>query len=148
MKSASSYEQSLEEFLKVKEAEESRLLEPIGEGKWSIRDIIGHLYYWDRFIVTEHVPFMAQGTRLIAFPDHDLHNKEAIAFISRFDTIHLLLDEFVRTRKQLLQRIRDIGTETRFSIGSGKRQFTADSYLAIFVKHDIHHLKQINNKLS
>ncbi|XEC93809.1 DinB family protein [Paenibacillus tarimensis] len=145
MKAIKSYGKTIEEISKLKEMDEHRLIVPIQEGKWSIREIIGHLYYWDKFILEQHAPSMAQRANLTPFPDHDLHNYDAIQNISRFETVVSLIDEFVQTRNKLLETIKHIENDIRFSIGSGKRQFTIESYFSIFSKHDIHHLNQIRN---
>ncbi|GIP26178.1 hypothetical protein J23TS9_13080 [Paenibacillus sp. J23TS9] len=147
-KAALSYGQTAEEILKYKELDEQRLLEPIREGKWSVKEIIGHLYYWDKFILGNHVPYMNEGTNLNAFPNHDLHNREAIEYISVFTTTGSLIDEFVLNRRLLIEAISGIDSNAKFTIGSGKRQFTVDKYLKIFIDHDIHHLKQMNERLS
>ncbi|MFA9555745.1 DinB family protein [Evansella sp. AB-rgal1] len=34
---------------RLKELPEDILCQPIKEGKWSIIQIVGHLYYWDKF---------------------------------------------------------------------------------------------------
>ncbi|WP_338551446.1 DinB family protein [Paenibacillus sp. KS-LC4] len=143
-----SYQETTKEIAMLKEKEEYKMLDPIKEGKWSIREIIGHLYYWDKFILEQHIPFMAQGANLIAFPDHDIHNNEGIQYISSFKSVVALIDEFVFTRSQLIEAIDSIKNDIRFTIGSGKRQFTLESYIRIFSEHDIHHLEQIRNKLS
>lgn len=132
----------------LKEHEEHKLLNPIKEGKWSIREIIGHLYYWDKFISEQHIPFMEQGANLIAFPDHDSHNNEGIQYINNFKNVATLIDKFVYTRNQIFEAIHSIKSDIRFTIGSGKRHFTLESYFCIFSKHDVHHLEQIHNKLS
>lgn len=147
-KAALNYGQTSEEILKYKEFDEQRLLEPISEGKWSVKEIIGHLYYWDKFILEKHVPFMNEGTSLNAFPNHDLHNREAIEYISVFTTTGSLIDEFVLNRRLLIETVSGIDNNVKFTIGSGKRQFTVDKYLKIFIDHDIHHLKQMNERLS
>ncbi|WP_136605642.1 DinB family protein [Paenibacillus dokdonensis] len=146
-KSALNYGQTAEEILKYKEFDEQRLLEPISEGKWSVKEIIGHLYYWDKFIVGNHVPCMNEGANMNAFPNHDLHNREAIEYISVFTTTGSLIDEFVLNRRLLIEAISGIDNNAKFTIGSGKRQFTVDKYLKIFIDHDIHHLKQMNERL-
>lgn len=148
IKAIQDYRNAIEEISRLKEIDEPKLLDPIKEGKWSTREIIGHLYYWDKFILEQHAPSMAQGANLIAFPDHDLHNNEAIQHISSFENVGALIDELVYTRNQLLEIINSINSDARFSIGSEKRQFTIESYISIFSEHDTHHLNQIRNKLS
>lgn len=89
------------------------------------------------------MPFMNEGGKLRAFSDHDSHNKEAIEYISVFTTTRSLIDEFILNRKLLIEKISEIESCSKFTIGTGKRQFTIDKYFKIFIEHDIHHLKQI-----
>ncbi|ASA22455.1 hypothetical protein [Paenibacillus donghaensis] len=86
------FRNTIEEISMLKEIDEHKLLDPIKEGKWSIREIVGHLYYWDKFILEQHVPSIAQGANLIAFPDHDFHNNEAIQHISSIENVVALID--------------------------------------------------------
>jgi len=125
-KAALNYGQTADEILKYKEFDEQRLLEPIGEGKWSVKEIIGHLYFWDKFILVNHIPYMNEGTNLNTFPNYDLHNREAIEYISIFTTTGSLIDEFVLTRRLLIEAISGISSNAKFTIGSGKRQFIVD----------------------
>ncbi|WP_242615219.1 DinB family protein [Paenibacillus solani] len=148
LKAIISYQDTTKEIAMLKENEEYKMLDPIKEGKWSIREIIGHLHYWDKFILEQHIPFMAQGANLIAFPDHDFHNNEGIQYISSFKNVVALIHEVVYTRNQLFEAIDSINSDLQFTIGSDERPFTIESYISIFSEHDIHHLEQIRNKLS
>ncbi|GGG54418.1 DinB family protein [Paenibacillus radicis (ex Gao et al. 2016)] len=148
LKAVNNYQDTTAEIAMLRKVEEHKLLDPIKEGKWSIQELIGHLYNWDKFILEQHIPLMTQGANLIPFPDHDSHNNEGILYISRFKNVVALLDEFVHTRNRIFEAIKTMKSDIRFTIGSGKRQFTIDSYISIFSKHDIHHLEQIRNKLS
>ncbi|WP_042163105.1 DinB family protein [Paenibacillus gorillae] len=143
-----SYQVTTAEIARLREIEASKMLGPIKEGKWSIREIIGHLYYWDKFMLEQHIPYMEHGANLIAFPDHDAHNYEGIQYISSFNNVVALIDEFVTTRNRLFEAINIVNNDIRFTIGSGKRQFSIESYIRIFAQHDIHHLEQIRSKLS
>lgn len=147
-KSFGNYEKTINEVLKLKEIPESHLLEPIQEGKWSIREIIGHLFYWDKFILDQMAPHMTNNANFPPFPDHDIHNQEAIKYIDRYKSVASLIDEFSKIRLQLLDKMSSIENDVRFTIGTGKRQFSLDSFITIFVNHDSYHLKQIRDKLS
>ncbi|KRF03415.1 hypothetical protein ASG89_23505 [Paenibacillus sp. Soil766] len=120
----------------------------MSEGKWSVKEIIGHLFYWDKFIQEKHFPFMNEGAVLSSFPDHDEHNSEAIQYISAFKTTGTLIDEFVENRKQLIEMMSGIESDVIFTIGSENRQFTVATYLEIFIDHDNHHLNQIKVRLT
>jgi hypothetical protein len=123
------------------------LLESISEGKWSIRDIVAHLYYWDKFNLENMIPCMTDGANLPTFPDHDTHNEEGLALL-REHSVASIIDLFIKERRKLIEQLIMIDEDIRFTIGKGKRKFSVESFARIFLEHDLHHLKQINLKLS
>jgi uncharacterized damage-inducible protein DinB len=140
------FEDTLDDIRKLKDVKESQLKEPISIGKWSIREIIGHLYYWDKYNLEKMVPVMTNGANLPQFPNHDQHNEEAISYLIDY-SVEAIIDAFIETRKELIESISKVGEDVRFTIGNGKRKFSGESFIKIFVKHDIHHFQQINEKL-
>ncbi len=145
-KTLNQFGMTIDEALKLKETSTSKLCEPISEGKWSTREIVGHLYYWDKFNLEKMVPVMAHDTDLPKFPDHDQLNEEAITFLEDY-SVENIIDNFVVTRKELIEKISSLDKDIRFTIGGSKRKFSGDTFMKIFVKHDAHHLKQISEKL-
>jgi uncharacterized damage-inducible protein DinB len=139
------YENAIFEVLKLKEIPESSLLKPIQEGKWSVRDIIGHLFYWDKYILDRLVPHITNNAILPPFPDFDLHNQEAIKYIERYNTVISLIDEFSQTRKQVIEKMSRIENNIKFTIGT--ENFSKDSFITVFIEHDTHHFKQIWDSL-
>lgn len=146
-KAFNQYENTIEEVMNLKELSQEKLLVPINEGKWSVKEIIGHLYYWDKFILEKMAAIMEHGSKLPPFPDHDEYNKEAITYITKFTTVNELLVEFSLTRRALLKKMSSVAPDAKFIIGKGKRQFSTESFLKMFVKHDESHLKQIREFL-
>src|SRR5690625_2429871 len=136
------FEKTIGEIEKLKKVENDKLLEPIREGKWSIREIVGHLYYWDKYNLETMVPKMTDGANLPPFPDHDQQNKEAMSFLKE-ESADAIINSFITTRKELIDSTAKVDKNIRFTIGKGKRQFSAESFIKIFLKHDIHHLQQI-----
>lgn len=145
-KTLNQFESMVNEILDLKEISEEKLSEPMEEGKWSTIQVVAHLYYWDKYNLEKMVPHIAEGTDLPQFPNHDQHNEEAMAFIEGF-SVESIIDSFVQTRKELTEELSRIGNDVRFTIGGGKRKFSRDSFIKIFIKHDGHHLKQIKEKL-
>ncbi|WP_017187559.1 DinB family protein [Alkalibacillus haloalkaliphilus] len=141
------FEETMDTIQKLKEVPEAQLTEPISDGKWSIREIVGHLYYWDKHNLEKMVPLMTNGGKLPPFPNHDEHNEEAVAYI-KDHSVETVIDDFIETRKELIESISKVEKDTRFTIGQGKRKFSSESFIKIFVKHDVHHLQQINVKLN
>ncbi|TMW71407.1 DinB family protein [Alteribacter natronophilus] len=122
------------------------LYEPIAEGKWSIREIVGHMYMWDRFLLENMVPHMEDGGVLPAFPDHDRFNREAINGLEGV-SVEEIVSMFVKTREKLVQELKGMDPAIRFTIGKGKRRFSPESFVKMFIKHDRHHIMQIEKKL-
>ncbi|KAB8129198.1 DinB family protein [Gracilibacillus oryzae] len=145
-KTLSQFEKMVDRVTELKAIPEEKLSDPVKEGKWSIMQIVGHLYYWDKFNLENMVPNMTDDGDLPQFPDHDQHNEEAMSVIKEY-SVESLIDSFVITRKELIERISEVGKDVRFTIGGGKRKFSAEAFIKIFIKHDAHHLKQIDEKL-
>ncbi|MDY0396186.1 DinB family protein [Virgibacillus halophilus] len=93
---------------------DAMLTEPIRTGKWSIREIIGHMYYWDKYNVEKMIPEMRNHAILPAFPDHDSHNAEAIRYIDTFDSLERIIDVFIHTRKALVQALSYVDSDITF----------------------------------
>ncbi|GAE33667.1 DinB family protein [Halalkalibacter akibai] len=146
-KSLSQFEKMTESILELKNVSEKSLYEPIKQGKWSIIQIVQHLYYWDKFNLEKMVPHFGEGNNLPPFPDHEQHNKEAMSYVKDYSASSII-DHFVLTRKRLCEEISKVDKGVRFTIGEGKRKFSGESFVKIFIKHDAHHLKQINEKLN
>lgn len=141
------FEKTVDEIIKLKEVSQPVLVEPIKEGKWSIREIVGHLFYWDKYNLEQMVPLMSDGAKLPPFPNHDQHNEEAITYLENFRSVDTIIDSFAQTRKELIDRLTALDEDVRFTIGTGKRKFSPESFVKIFLKHDLHHLKQMEEKL-
>lgn len=141
------YGKTINEVSKLKEADEQSLVTPIKKNTWSIREIIGHMYYWDDYNLHNMVSQMYHGANLPAFPGHDAQNEEAIQSLEG-QSVYQIIDLFIERREELLDAVRKVDKQDRFTIGNGKRAFSAESFVKIFVKHDAHHLKQIDNFLA
>ncbi|MFJ7973766.1 DinB family protein [Psychrobacillus sp. NPDC096389] len=137
------FEETLDAIKKLKDVNEDKLIEPISEEKWSIREIVGHLFYWDKYNLEKMVPLMVSGANLPQFPDHDQYNKESILYL-KDNTVESIIDAFIETRKELIENISKVEEDIRFTIGKGKRQFSSESFIKMFLEHDVHHLQQIN----
>lgn len=136
------YSKTIDEVSRLKEADEQILVTPIKEDAWSIREIIGHMYYWDDYNLQNMVSQMANGANLPAFPDHDAQNEKAVQSLEG-QSVYQIIDLFIKRRKEFLGAVRNVDKQDRFTIGTGKRAFSAENFVKIFVKHDAHHLKQI-----
>jgi hypothetical protein len=117
---------------------------PVAPGKWTLKQLICHLWNWDVYSIEQMIPLMKDGAQLPEFLDFDSFNDEAIEKALLFVEFDTLIIQFVETRRAMIKRINEIyDSSIRFTIGKGKRQFSIDSYVKIFVHHDEHHKKQI-----
>ncbi|KPB06703.1 hypothetical protein AAV98_00660 [Bacillus sp. CHD6a] len=135
----------MEFFCSFLTKDETVLIKPISTGKWSIKEIIGHIYFWDLFLLENMVPEMKDNSVLPDFPDHDTYNQKAIESIESFRDSHSLLEEFVITRNKLMDKMESLDQEVTFTIGKNKRNYTPESFLRMFVEHDMHHMEQIKS---
>ncbi|WP_253905510.1 DinB family protein [Bacillus sp. THAF10] len=142
MNSIKQYEKTIDRIIEIKEATHEKWNNAIAEGKWSIMQIVGHIYYWDKYILEIVIPQLQDGADLPPFPDHDLYNEEAMNFIRDFSNEHLV-NAFVKTRKDLVEELSKIDQDVRFTINGSKRRYSTDSFIRMFLEHDEHHLKQI-----
>ncbi|QKS72776.1 DinB family protein [Paenalkalicoccus suaedae] len=127
----------------LQESNEMVLTKPYQPGKWSTREIVGHMLYWDKYILEELVPQMTEGAQMRDFPNHDTFNAAAIGALSGRSAAYILRT-FVGTRRELASALAAVDQDATFKIGKSTRAFTAEKIARIFVKHDEHHLKQIH----
>lgn len=117
---------------------------PIAPGKWTVKDIIAHLWHWDVYTLNVMLPQMQDSAVLPEFPDHDEHNAAATELGKTFQDKASLLSIFAETRSLLVNRFRNVDhPHMRFTIGDDDRPYSLDRYLHIFAQHDEHHRKQI-----
>lgn len=146
-KTIEQFEELIVQCKTYKELDEKVLTTPINEGRWSIREIIGHLYGWDKYNLKCMVPHMTHGADLPAFPDHDDQNESVLDGL-KGKSVYEIIDLFLENRNELIQKISSVNPEDRFTIGGKKRAFSAESFLKIFVKHDAHHDQQMKQYLA
>lgn len=120
-------------------------LKPISTGKWSLREILTHIMYWDRNSLERMVPNMTEGAKLF-FVDIEKHNQEAAVLAQSYNSLDVLIDDLVMTRKQLLGLLEEKNNDTtRFTIDN--RNYTYKKFVNVFIHHDDHHKKQIDGFL-
>ncbi|MRH44075.1 DinB family protein [Aquibacillus halophilus] len=140
------FEQMIDEVNKLKNFPESKLIEPIAEGKWSTREIIGHIHLWDQLIILQVIPSI-DGGKVPEFPSFNSFNLYAICLLEDYKTMEVL-DSFISTRRELLEKIAEVDLENKFIIGEETdKVYTPESLIQMFVEHDRHHLKQIEEVL-
>lgn len=99
------------------------------------------MMYWDKNSLELMVPNMSEGAVLF-FVDIECHNQEAALFAQSYESLDTLLDDLLKTRRQLLQLLEERYDEgTRFKIDN--HNYTYKKFVNIFIHHDQHHKRQI-----
>lgn len=121
---------------------------PISPGKWTVKEVVAHIWNWDTYTLNTMLPHIKDQAKLPGFVDHDTHNSLAIERAKEFTDRDSMIKTFIETRTHLVNQLHKVDpSEIRFFIGNDKRPYTYERYLKIFVHHDQHHKKQIENLL-
>lgn len=124
--------------------DEARWHTPLGEGKWSLHEVLAHLYYWDRYTLETILPELKPDADLY-FIDVQALNQKAWQFAGTFDR-SLLLELFVATRKRVVESFTEL-PEPHMIYKLGGKLATVHSYLKIFAGHDLEHKPQFEAAL-
>lgn len=119
--------------------------QPTELGKWSISEIISHLWLWDKYSLDLMLPLVQQGVTL-KFIDHTAINSNAESFAKTLQNKTELIQLFKETRNELIATCNSINEDLSFYVG--KREYNIESYVQKFItSHDQHHMKQIKGYL-
>lgn len=137
------YKQSIEFAENLKELTDSIWLQPISENKWSTCEIIGHLIYWDRFIIEKRFPYLTLENQQLEIPNVQEMNKQA-AIESKTKMKDKVIKEFVDERYKLIALLSKLSQEEfNQSIVIGKSHLIMSEYFEGLIEHDLHHFQQI-----
>lgn len=129
----------------LRETAQDLWLKPISTGKWSLREILTHIMYWDKNSLEVMVPNMSEGAQLF-FVDIEQHNQEAAGIAQSYNSLDALIDDLMMTRKQLLDLLEEkYNDATNFTIDN--ENYTYKKFVDIFIHHDEHHKQQMEGFL-
>lgn len=125
---------------------EPQLLIPIRAGGWSMRNIVGHIYYWDRFLIETVIPAAKSGKPVRHWPHPDIYNHSALASIEG-RRARWVLEQGTKIRSILLDQLTDMEPGTPISIPDNPELKTLDDVIKLFDSHDKHHIQHIEQYL-
>ncbi|PYP88271.1 MAG: hypothetical protein DMF61_06665 [Blastocatellia bacterium AA13] len=113
--------------------------EPMGEGKWSVKDTLGHLAAWEGEVVNAFEQ-KARGERPTVgdIKDYDSWNS-AQAAKRKDKSVEEIREEFNETRKKLLTIVNDLPEDE--NLWAPER--STSKYLNDLIEHDRHHWKAL-----
>ena len=131
---------------KLQSYDEKTLTVSIKPGKWSIREIVGHLYYWDRYLMESMIPRVAKDAVLPPFPNPAVYNRAAIASLEG-RKVSRIMERFITGRKFLIQQISFLDDQLTFNVRGSEETFTTMKFVDMFSEHDKHHQEQMERFL-
>lgn len=116
---------------------------PIAPGKWSIAEIVSHIWLWDQYSLHLMLPLMREGVTL-RFIDQAAINSNAESFARAGMHRDELIRAWKETRNELITRCKSIPDDLTFYVG--RKKHNIETYVQTFiVSHDIHHMDQIKD---
>ncbi|AOM83085.1 DinB family protein [Salisediminibacterium beveridgei] len=125
---------------------EQELLTPVRAGGWSMRHIIGHIYYWDRFLIETVIPAVKSDIPLRHWPQPDIYNQSALASIEG-RRANWVAERGIEMRSILLDQLTDLDMATPINIPYNSKVKSVGQMIELFTAHDAHHIHQIERYL-
>lgn len=122
---------------------------PLGEGKWTVREMVSHIVEWDRYSYENAIAKLLAGEATTLVPEgnetFDSFNARA-AEIGRARSAVELTADAIAWRKKLSEGFRALSDEefSRTYLYSNGEKFQPAAYMRDFAQHDRHHLAQVS----
>lgn len=126
---------------------------PIGEGKFSVKEIIAHLYRWDEYLINVGIPSILENGN-IEFPNFNDYNNESAKLVAE-NGIEEVIEHATKTREKLVKIFKDneqyshkkISMNGHTHIPNSEKPYTFYYLIEDFSEHDQHHKQQIEEFL-
>ncbi|MFJ8262159.1 DinB family protein [Rummeliibacillus sp. NPDC094406] len=142
------YKESIEIVESLRNLSNITWFRPIAEGKWSICEVIGHLIYWDHFVLEKRLPYLFLENKKLESVNVQEMNAKA-AFESKVKIKEDVIKEFVEERLKIIEKLNLMSTGEFFkSFRIGNNNLTMDKYFEGLIEHDLHHFRQIQDFLN
>lgn len=133
-------------FIKqVTENMDKKLLDKVLDGKWSIKENIGHLIDLEELHEKRLDEFVADKKLLTPADMSNLKTKKAK---HNNKSITELTDKFIESRKQFLHKVKEAPQETltrKAFHGRLNKDMRLLDMLSFMNEHDLHHIQSIKN---
>ncbi|GIQ67919.1 DinB family protein [Xylanibacillus composti] len=144
------YEQYIPWLEGLSSLDEQAFRTPVGPGKWTCAEIIGHLLYWDRVLLHDIFPNVSEGAAIECpeFSDFEMVNGIAAQYAREEASIQTLIAESIEIRSQIISYLQNKSEEEfqrTFLINTSEQ--TLLLLMEDFTGHDRHHRQQIEKHL-
>ncbi|UII56432.1 DinB family protein [Cytobacillus spongiae] len=140
--------QTIEYVQSLRTLTEEEWRKPIGMGKWTVAELIGHFIPWDDFVLEQRIPYILLGEDLPVGSDVKETNERG-AQVARQEAQQTTIDRYTTTRTALYQALADVADkqwENSFTIGT--RTLSFYEYCKGLAEHDQHHFKQLYDTIN
>lgn len=113
-------------------------------GKWSIKQIVGHMTDHERIMIYRSLRFSRKDKTVLPGYDQDV-----LVNNSRFDeqTSDQLINDFENVRKASISFINSLSPEQLLLTGTAwKYELTVEEFMKATIGHELHHMKIIREK--
>lgn len=121
---------------------------PVETGKSTIHDIVSHIMLWDDYFLENAIkPISINEPLTLKHLDYDQFNHDAMMYGRKLSK-NELIQRTIEYRNRILQEISDFSEDkfTREYVDGDGNPFSVEYYVKDFVSHDLHHMKQIENR--
>lgn len=135
---------------KLRRVDHDKWNTPIAKGKWSPKEIIAHIAFWDKFFLEEFFQKINSGEKVIfQLPDFEIFNRRAIDWAKEKSKSEII-DLTIQYRNEVIYHINSFSEKvfTKEHNRAGNYKISAYTYLTTFIPHDQHHMTQIKKHLN
>jgi len=130
---------------------EQAWLTPLGEGKWTVKEVVGHILLWDKYIhdvITSAILNNTPLAELSVGADIESFNREAGEW-ALSKTKDEIFSALVASRRVVLEDLQAIPEESFTAIikDAEGNPFVLKEFIVEMTRHDHHHWKQIESVL-
>lgn len=139
----------------LRDVEEDIWMKQTAAGKWSIAEIVSHLMFWDRYLISDVLPSVVSGQN-VTFPSFDSYNQKAADYVRSGISKEELIQEAIAVRDQLAWELLEMSADLRnkhVQVNGNdhcprtEEPYTLSYLIHEFREHDLHHKAQIDHFL-
>ncbi len=117
----------------------------VGEDKWTVAEVIGHLIPWDEFVLRNRIPYLFTDDNLPKGPEAGTTNEKS-ATKAREREKKVTIESFISVRTELTKAIDEIPSACwEKELAIGQNRLSLYKYFEGLAKHDVHHFEQVKS---
>ncbi|MGE7632447.1 DinB family protein [Bacillus paramycoides] len=129
----------------LKEISDEIWFQSFKKGSWGTADVISHFIVWDEFLMKYRILYFISSQYVPDVPtDVKEMNKSAMRYARSGISKEELIDQFIFTRKQLVDQINQIPARNfNDDYQFGTKRVRLNDYFSSLIQHDLKHKEEI-----